>query len=137
MPVSPALTNGSWTTGSVSFTLGVVQGSDATLSTTGGLPIYQSRIDDNDYVSLWDAPMSWTTTTTRIERTAFGEPVMLTDGPNVNETIEIELNATLGAWDTAFITATFEVTDIPEPATMGLLAIGGVTILMRRRRHRA
>lgn len=32
---------------------------------------------------------------------------------------------------------TGEITGVPEPATMTLLAIGGVTMLMRRRRHRA
>ena len=32
---------------------------------------------------------------------------------------------------------TGEISGTPEPATMSLLAIGGMTILMRRRRHRA
>ena len=134
LEISPALLNGSTTTGSVSFTLLDQNGNHtAQLSTTGNEPIYQSIIDGVDYAPLWDAPKTWTTGDTVGQGSASFGP--LAGGPNVTDKIEIELSATLSAFDMAYIVATFEVT--PEPGTIALLTIGGMTMMLRRRRRRA
>lgn len=136
LPISPQMLRGSKTSGSVSFTLLDINGGGALLSTVDATtPIYMSRIDGIDHQALMTPPQSWFTNTTRGEGPSeFGTPVPL-DGPNVLNTIEIELNATLSAKDHAYIVARFDVT--PEPATIALLTIGGVAVLLRRRRYRA
>ena len=94
-----------------------------------------ATIDGNDFKSLMDAPVDFTVDpfdTVGSGPQKFG-PTPGTPtfpGPAVSSTIGIELNATLSAFDSATIVATFVVIQdptIPEPATMALLAIGGTT----------
>jgi len=138
--VLPPLPNGTITGGSVSFTLLDTNGDGATFTTNGALPIYQSGIDGNNWQPLWSSPQSWSVganQTVGFGPAQFGTPIPSLVGPPALNDIQIELNATLSAWDQAFVVATFVVEDIPEPGTMAMLTIGGLTVLMRRKRRTA
>lgn len=136
--ISPQISGGSLTSGSVSLTLIDLNQNGATLSTNGGGdPIYQSQIDGAPFKSLMDAPKTYYIPggTLGFGPEDFGTPGVSPShpGPEVLTSIGIELKATLSPGDMATIVATFEVT--PEPATVALLTIGGLTVLLRRRRR--
>jgi hypothetical protein len=144
LPITPPILGASLTGGSVSLTLIDSGGGTAELSNAStGEPIYMSLLDGVDFVSLMDTPQSFTAIewgTTAGGPESFGTPIPSLLGPAVASTIGIELNASLTPGDTAVIVATFVVVQdptIPEPCTMALLAIGGTTMLMRRKRRRA
>ena len=146
LDIFPAIFGGSLTGGSVSFTLIDMNGDGATLgSIADDTPIYMSRIDGEDFKALMAAPVTYNVpanNTRGFGPDQFGptptDPTF--PGPEVLDTIEIVLNANISANDTALIVATFVVVQdpsIPEPATMSLLALGGATMLARRRRRQA
>jgi hypothetical protein len=145
LPIAPVILGGSLTGGSVSVNLMDENSNGATLTNIdANTPIYMARIDGVDYQSLMDSvSFSVAVNDTDVfgpER--FGPtPTMPSQlGPAVLNTIEIELNATLSAYDSAAIFSQFVVIqdpDIPEPATMSLLAFGGMAVLARRRRRKA
>jgi len=136
-PIFPALHKWSLTGGSVSFTLLDMNGDGATLSTVDATtPLYMSQVDGTNYVPLMTAPDSWSTNSTdAIGPEEFGTPIPSLPGPKILNSIGIELSATLSAKDHAYIVARFEGT--PEPGTMVLLTIGGLAVLLRRKRSRA
>jgi len=138
--IAPQILGGSLTSGSVSLTLIDLNQNGATLSSNGGGdPIYMSQIDGNPFKSLMDAPINYTIPggTLGFGPEDFGTPGASPShpGPEVLTRIGIELKATLSPGDMATIVATFEVT--PEPGTVALLAFGGLTMLLRRKRRRA
>ena len=144
LPIFPQILNGSLCGGSVSFNLLDMNANGATLkSINATTPIYMSTIDGVPFKALMEGPQSHSTPsnngTLGYGPEEFGPTpgTPLLPGPNVLNTIGIELNATLSAGDVAVIIATFAVVETPEPATMALLALGGMTILARRRRHKA
>ena len=139
-PISPAITGQSLTGGSVSLTVIDSGGGTAELSSITGVPIYMSLLDNVPHQSLLDPSQSFVTgnygtTASGIVPEEFGTPIPSLIGPPVLSSIGIELNARLTSGDTATIVATLVVT--PEPGTVTLLAIGGVTMLLRRRRRHA
>jgi len=139
LPITPAIIGSSLTGGSVSLSVSDATGDTAELSAIPGVPIYMSLLDNTPYQSLLDSPAPFVTgmygTTASGVPDEFGTPIPSLIGPAISTSIGIELNARLTAGDVATIHATLVVT--PEPATMALLAIGGVTMLLRRRRRRA
>ena len=140
LPISPAITGQSLTGGSVSLTVIDSGGGTAELSSITGVPIYMSLLDNVPHQSLLDPSQSFVTgnygtTASGIVPEEFGTPIPSLIGPPVLSSIGIELNARLTSGDTATIVATLVVT--PEPGTVTLLAIGGVTMLLRRRRRHA
>ena len=138
LPISPQIIGGSLTGGSLSVSL-MDLGGGATFSHISGVsppPMYMSRIDGNDYISLTITPDVTTTSTTVSGPVEFGTPIPSLVGPDVPTEIEIELNARVSAGDIATIVALFEVQPIPEPATMSLVVAGAMGVLLRRRRRR-
>jgi len=136
LPIAPEITGSSLTGGTVSVTLIEAGGDTAELSSADGQPIYQATIDGTPFQSLMNAPQSHTASTygvTVVPLEEFGSPSPSLVGPPVLSTIGIELNIRLSPGDTASVVATLLVT--PEPGTMILLAMGGMTFLARRRRR--
>jgi|GEM_PF-7039993 len=140
LPINPAITGQSLTGGSVSLSLTDTNGNTAELSSVlSGAPVYMSLLDDVPHESLMDSPQSFITgvygtTASGISPEEFGTPIPSLIGPPISSNIGIELNARLTAGDTATIHATLVVT--PEPGTVALLTIGGVAMILRRRRRR-
>ena len=145
LPVNPRIHVDSLTGGSVVVSV-VDSGGDgdtATLSSnSNGEPMYIAQIDGVDFApsALLASPQSFVTEAygtagSGLPAITFGSPIPSQFGPPVQDTIGIKISARLTPGDTATFQATFVVT--PEPGTIALLTIGGTTMLMRRRRHRA
>jgi hypothetical protein len=68
---------------------------------------------------------------------AMGDVFDIIDATAINGTFSTILLPTLGdgkSWDSENLYATGEIQVIPEPATLSLLALGGLLALHRRRR---
>lgn len=118
--------------------VGVIDGNDdggATVATAAGFPIYAAQIDFVTVATLLDDPTS-------IVMVGSGPPANASDvfGPVVHAgavtaNIGIQLRFSLTAGDTASILSRFDVVAIPEPATVGVLLLGGVALLRRPMRR--
>jgi hypothetical protein len=145
LDINPPIFGDSLTGGSVSLTVIDSDGSGDTAelsSHSSGAPIYMAQIDGIDFLpsALLTPSQSFITdpygtTASGLVPEEFGSPIPSLPGPPVDSEIGIVLSGRLTAGDTAVIVATFVVT--PEPGTIALLTLGGMTMLMRRRRHRA
>jgi len=111
----------------------------ATLSTLGaGRSLYNGQIDGVDVLSLFSDPKTIVAPFaggSASDSTNAGLPGVTISGPAVTTSIGIKHEFSLTPGDRATFTSFFVVEQaIPEPASLSLLAIGGLMILCRRRR---
>jgi hypothetical protein len=142
LPVFPAITPSSLMRGSIGGSLtdnNELQdgfGNYATFATSAPTSIYKALIDSVGVRTLYDHPYSISVTnpsdSVTIPSVNFGIPIREL-APAVNTDIGIQLKFTLSPGDSASLTSVFNV--IPEPASVLLLATGG--LLMMRRRSRS
>ncbi|HSU54653.1 MAG TPA: PEP-CTERM sorting domain-containing protein [Candidatus Dormibacteraeota bacterium] len=138
MLVSPAITGSSLMGGSVQGGVTDTTGDGAILSTAGpGTALYYGRIDGVNVLPLFANPKSITAGgfLSNSDSTNAGLPGPSMAGPAVNTSIGIEHEFTLTPGDRATFTSVFVVTNaVPEPASLSLLAFGGLMVVCRRRR---
>lgn len=106
----------------------------ATMGTVPGVSMYRAKVDGVVVHTLFDSPYSLSS--------GFPSPILASDsqnyaflaGPNGGVLVDIGIDHTftLSPGDRATINSTFVI--IPEPATMGLLVLGGLFILRRKSR---
>ena len=140
LPISLAITGGSLMGGS---TQGGVTDANfngtGTLSTVGpGTDLYNGRIDGVNVLPLFPNPTAVNSPfaggSSSVSANA-GLPGPTIAGPDVLTSIGIEHEFSLTPGDRATFTSFFVVANaIPEPASLSLLAIGGLMLLYRRRR---
>jgi hypothetical protein len=137
--ISPPITGGTLIGGSVQA--GVTDGNFdgvGIVTNSGSLPLYSGLIDGVTQLSLFSNPTSISIIgagNSTNSSTGAGLPGPTLPGPlNANNTIGIEFNFTLTPGDTATFSGSFIVVPVPEPATLSLLAIGGLVLVYRRRR---
>lgn len=146
LPIFPALTNGTFTGGSVSGTILDLNGNGGVLTHhTSGDPIYQSQLDGVDWQSLLNAPQSIPVAafgTSAFGPVFFGGPPLPNlPGPlALNASMTIELNFRLSPGDFAAIVATLVVEEneaiVPEPTTLALVGFSLLGFCGRRRSNR-
>ncbi len=105
------------------------------LSTVSPTPLYQAFLDNTPVLPIYPHPTSYTFAfagqTVSIPAVNVGLPgPSIPSGP-VLSTISIQHRFLLSAGDSMALTSFFVVT--PEPATLALLALGGLTVMRRRR----
>jgi hypothetical protein len=139
LPISPAITGGSRIAGSVQGGITDADGSgSAILSTLGpGTALYYGQIDGANILPLF--PNLTTMTVTNAydsisQFTSAGIPGVTIPGPNALTSIGIEQKFSLTPGDQATFTSVFVVLPVPEPSSLGLLAIGSLMFVCRRRR---
>ena len=146
LPITEATIWGTITGGSFSAALLDQTGNGAEVSSVSGSdppPMYMATIDGSDFMPLLIAPQSFTVPafgTQTFGPENFGDPIPnYSSSTNAISTIGIETNVRLSPGDFVSLVATFVVVPRPEPepATMGLLAVGALTVLLKRRRRRA
>jgi hypothetical protein len=138
LPISPAIIGGSRIGGSTQGGLTDANfDGTGTLSTTGaGLSLYNGQIDGVDVLSLFpnlktiNVPFQGGSAS---DFTSAGLPGPTIPGPNALTSIGIKHTFSLTPGDRATFTSFF-VVEVPEPGSLGLLAIGGLVLLFRRRR---
>jgi hypothetical protein len=138
LPV-PALPAGTLTSGSFQGTVrdGGVEANGATITTDAAAgAFYTALLDGNDWQDLYLHPQSFSssgTATTSIPALNFGIPVPVA-GPAVAASIGIRVDFNLTGLDRATFTSVHTVTEVPEPQTGALVALG-LALLAKRRRH--
>jgi PEP-CTERM motif len=139
LPISPAVVGGSRIGGS---TQGGVTDANfdgiGTLSTVGpGTALYNGQIDGVNvfpllpHLTTVNAPFAGGSASISANS---GLPGPTIPGPNALISIGIEHQFSLTPGDPATFTSFFVVQDVPEPGSLGLLAMGGLILLWRRRR---
>lgn len=122
--VSPAIPNGVMNgTIGISLTDNPGTTSGATFATSGGASIYTASIDGNVARTLWNPTTAFSTTRpqTFTNNTFFGFEA----APESTDTsIGLAIKFSLTAGDTVGVTSYFEVTPVPVPAAVWLLASG-------------
>jgi len=106
----------------------------ATVATAPGFPIYSAQIDFTEVQTLQDDPFSVVAPTAGSNSSAASFGPLVNNVP-VGANIGIQLRFSLTAGDTAAILSRFDVTEIPEPTTLGMASVALLsTLVMRRRR---
>jgi len=122
--------------GSVSVSVQDLFNDGAEVRAVDDEPIYQSFIDGNPIMSLFDNDFSILATggATESDSTSFGIPNPIA-GPEALTSISILLNFEVSPYDTANIVATYEIASlIPAPGALPLLAALALGFTSRRRR---
>ena len=140
LPISPAIT-GSLVGGSTQG--GVTDANNdgiGTLSTAGpGTAFYYGQIDGLDVLPLFSDPKTITVPFmggSASDSTSAGLPGGTIAAPNALTSIGIKEQFTLTPGDRATFTSIFVLNGVavPEPASLSLLAVGGLMLVCRRRR---
>lgn len=140
LPIAPAITPSSVIGGSVGVTLTDTNGSGATLSSAGGLSIYQAQIDGATVETLLDDPYNLAAGTflSSVDSASFGNPIPSQSGPQALSTIGLRFDFNLSAGDRAAFTSVFvvEPNPVPLPATAWLFgsAVAGLIGLRAKRK---
>lgn len=128
-PVTPAL--------STSIYGGSVSGSLTTdplggyISTVASEPLFLGLIDNVATLPFYPHPSTWSKSGSGTTVIGLQEAWDLAGGA-VNNSISIRHTFELGAHDAVALTGYFQV-ELPEPATIGLLGLGGLVLLKWRR----
>lgn len=138
LPIAPAITPSSLMGGSMGGSL-----TDANFDALGGLstagpsPLYAGMIDGVQVLPIYAHPSSWSFAfagqTITIPQINSGLPGPTIPGPAVLNNIGIQHRFTLSPGDSVSFTSFF-VVQVPEPATLSVLALGGLALLRRRSR---
>jgi hypothetical protein len=140
LPIAPPITGGSLIGGSTQG--GVTDANNdgiGTLSTTGpGTAMYHGQIDGVDVLPLFSDPKTINVPFkggSASDSTSAGLPGPTIPGPNAFLSIGIKEQFSLTPGDRATFTSFFDVepSAVPEPASLGLLALGGLIVVARRR----
>ncbi|MDD5063542.1 MAG: PEP-CTERM sorting domain-containing protein [Phycisphaerae bacterium] len=129
-PVTPAISPSSIYGGSVSGSL-TTDPLGGYLSTIAPQPLFVGIIDGIDILPFYPHPSSWSKAGSGTTVIGLQEAWDLAGGA-VNNSISIRHTFELGAHDAVALTGYFQV-ELPEPATIGLLGLGGLVFLKRRR----
>jgi len=139
LPISPAITTGSFIGGSTQG--GITDANNdgiGVLSTTGpGTSFFTGQIDGVDVLHLFSDPKTITIPFmggSASDSTSAGLPGGSISGPNALTSIGIKEQFSLTPGDRATFTSIFVVNafPVPEPASVSLLALGGLVLLRRR-----
>lgn len=135
LPASVAAT--SQTFGAITGTLTNNALGAAAVGTVAGVPLYQAIIDGSTYMTLLNDPYGVVTgplpgQVASIGPVSFGP---LSGQPGVASSIAVTNVFTLTPGDTLQLTSTFYIeTELPAPASAGVLGVAGVLAARRRRR---
>ena len=141
LPLLSPITGGTLTGGAISGSLVDVGGGAELTVLPGSNPpsIYTAQIDDVDFQTLLDAPISITAPeflSVNFGPESFGGPVPTLAGPDVLSSIAIDYNFRLSGGDVVVLAGTFVVEPIPEPSTIVLLCMAGLGLVAYAWRRR-
>jgi len=131
MPIAPIAMQ-TVMNGSIGGSVTDNNGNDATVSTMTGTSMYEASIDGSVVRTLLDDPISATAGGPFLSGGIGPDSFLGETGPFALSTIAVTVNFLLSPGDSASFTAIFEV-EIPGPAGLALLAVGG--LISRRRRR--
>jgi hypothetical protein len=136
LPIAPQIVPSSLTGASAVGTLTVNCGG-GTLGHNAGQAMFTALIDNSPYDTLLPNPSGFTLGfgSGSTASDSFGLPGLTQPGPQVLNSIGIQLTFTLTSGDSASFTSRFEVVPVPEPSLVALLFGGGLiglTVLGRR-----
>jgi hypothetical protein len=136
LPIAPAITPGTLTSGSYRGTVTDNDGNGATVGTVPGSSLYAALIDGVIHQTLYNHSSSTSAgsfLSATISNLSFGLPGQTQLAPQALASIGIRLDFTLTSLDSASFTSNHVVLPIPEPATVGFLGLG-LALMARKRR---